>query len=461
MGNIMHRRLGDKPPVAVSAQGMLVRDSGGNTYIDACGGAAVSTLGHGHPDILSAIHRQIDRNACAHSAFFTTDVAEELSERLIAGAPAGLNQVYLVSGGSEAMEAALKLARQFFVAAGATERTTFIARRGSYHGNTLGALAVGDSAWGRSQFDPLLMNVARVAPCYEYRERADGQTRDDYTMALLQEIEATLLATGAEKVIAFCAEPVVGATGGAIAPTNGYFRGVRALCDKYGILLIADEVMCGMGRTGTMHALEQDGVTPDIAVIGNGLGAGYLPIGAVLARGTLVERMRKGAAVFQHGHVYTGHPVAAAAALAVQKVIERDDLLAAVRLRGESLRRMLRDAFGSHEHVGDIRGRGLFMALELVRERSTRQPFDPALKLHAAIKAQAMANGLMVFPGGGTIDGVHGDHVLIAPPFIATDADLSEIVSRLSDAVEAALVYGAQQAVRVGGFEVLPAFCRI
>jgi hypothetical protein len=424
---------------------MLVRDSMGNTYLDACGGAAVSTLGHGHPDILSAIHRQIDRNAYAHSAFFTTDVAEELAERLKAGAPEGLSEVFLLSGGSEAMETALKLARQYFVASGATERTTFIARRLSYHGNTLGALAVGDNAWRRGQFAPLLMDVPRVAPCYEYRDRADGQSSDDYTVALLREIEAVILATGAHKVIGFCAEPVVGASGGAIAPTAGYFRGVRTLCDKYGILLIADEVMCGMGRTGTMHALEQDGISPDIAVIGNGLGAGYQPIGAVLARGSLVERLRGGTGVLQHGHPYTGHPVAAAAALAVQKVIERDDLLAAVRQRGEALRRMLRTAFGDHEHVGDIRGRGLFLGLEFVRDRSTKEPFDPATRLHAAIKAQAMAHGLMVYPGGGTIDGVRGDHVLIAPPFIATDADLAEIVSRLADAVDAALVYGLQE----------------
>ncbi len=443
MSNIIHRSLRHTPPVAISAQGMMVRDSQGNTYIDACGGAAVSSLGHGHPDILTAIHRQLDRNAYAHTSFFTTDVAEELAERLVAGAPEGLTEVYLVSGGSEAMETALKLARQYFVENGQSERTVFISRRQSYHGNTLGALAVGGNEWRRRHFAPLLMDVPRVAPCYEYRDRPVGQSRDDYTDGLLQEIEATILATGPEKVIGFCAEPVVGATGGAIPPTPGYFRGVRSLCDKYGILFIADEVMCGMGRTGTMYAIEQDGVSPDIITIAKGLGAGYQPIGAVLAQGSLVERLRNGSGMFQHGHTYIGHPVAAAAALAVQKVIERDDLLAAVRLRGEAFRRMLRDAFGDHEHVGDIRGRGLFLALELVRDRATKEPFDPSLKLHAAVKAQAMAHGLMVYPMGGTIDGLNGDHILLAPPFIATDADLSEITSRLIDSVDAAFAYGA------------------
>ena len=443
MSRIIHRSLRHTPLVADSAQGMLVRDSRGRTYLDACGGAAVSSLGHGHPDILDAIYRQLDRCAYAHTSFFTTDVAEELAERLVAGAPEGLSEVYLVSGGSEAMETALKLARQYFVESGQAERAIFISRRQSYHGNTLGALAVGGNEWRRRHFAPLLMDVPRVAPCYEYRDRPAGQARDDYTATLLQEIEATILATGPEKVIGFCAEPVVGATGGAIPPTPGYFAGVRRLCDKYGILFIADEVMCGMGRTGTMYAIEQDGVAPDIITIAKGLGAGYQPIGAVLAQGALVERIRSGSGAFEHGHTYIGHPVAAAAALAVQKVIERDDLLATVRQRGQALRRMLRDALGEHEHVGDIRGRGLFMALEFVRDRSTREPFDPALKLHAAIKAQAMARGLMVYSMGGTVDGLNGDHVLLAPPFIASESDLAEIVSRLSDAIDAALAYGA------------------
>ncbi|MBW8896923.1 MAG: aspartate aminotransferase family protein [Massilia sp.] len=439
MSHIIHRNLRQAPPVAVSAQGMLVRDSRGNTYLDASGGAAVSSLGHGHPDILAAMHRQIDRLAYAHTAFFTTEAAEELAERLAAGAPDGLSEVYLVAGGSEAMEAAMKLARQYFVETGRPERSIFIARRQSYHGNTLGALAVGGNEWRRRYFEPLLIDVPHVAPCYEYRGRAEGQAQDDYTAGLLRELEAQIVASGPEKVIAFCAEPVVGATGGAVPPTPGYFLGVRALCDKYGILFIADEVMCGMGRTGTMYAIEQDGVVPDIVTIAKGLGGGYQPIGAVLAQGALIDQLREGSGSFQHGHTYLGHPVAAAAALAVQKVIERDDLLAQVRQRGEFFRRALREAFGGHEHVGDIRGRGLFLALELVQDRATKAPFAPARKLHAAIKNEAMARGLMVYPMGGTIDGQHGDHVLLAPPFIASEGDLNEIVSRLQDAVDAAL----------------------
>jgi adenosylmethionine-8-amino-7-oxononanoate aminotransferase len=439
MSHLIHRNLRRPPPIAVSASGLTVRDSRGNSYLDASGGAAVSSLGHGHPDVLAAMHAQIDRNAYAHTAFFSSEAAEELAARLANDAPGDLDHVYLVSGGSEAMETALKLARQYHVEAGQNERSVFIARRQSYHGNTLGALAIGGNEWRRRPFEPLLIDVPRVSPCYEYRDRAEGQTVADYTGGLLAELEAAILAAGPERVIGFVAETVVGATAGAVPPTPGYFKGVRALCDRYGILLIADEVMCGMGRTGTLYAFEQENVVPDLAVLGKGLGAGYQPIGAVLAREHVVRRLRDGSGAFQHGHTYMGHPVAAAAALAVQKVIQRDCLLGAVTVRGASFKRMLKEAFGAHPHVGDIRGRGMLLALELVRDRASKAPFDPALKLHAAVKDQAMARGLMVYPMGGTIDGHRGDHILLAPPFIATEAELAEITSRLADALTRAL----------------------
>ena len=439
MSHIIHRSLRQTPPVAVAAGGVTIRDSSGKTYIDASGGAAVSSLGHGHPHVIAAMHRQIDQCAYAHTAFFTTEVAEELADRLVAQAPAGIKSVYLVSGGSEAMETALKLARQYFVEGGEEGRSVFIARRQSYHGNTLGALAVGGNEWRRKPFAPLLMEVPRVAPCYEYRDRAERQTQAEYTAGLLDELETAILKAGPDKVIAFVAEPVVGATGGAIPPTPGYFKGVREICDRHGILFIADEVMCGMGRTGTMFAIEQDGVAPDIIAVAKGLGAGYQPVGAVLAQGAIVERLRHGSGSFLHGHTYIGHPVAAAAALAVQEVIERDGLLQQVQRRGATLRRMLGDVFGQHEHVGDIRGRGLFVGIELVRDRATKEPFAPQRRLHAAVKAEAMARGLMVYPMGGTIDGQRGDHILLAPPFIVSASDLSEIVARLAEAVDAAL----------------------
>ncbi|MES2076195.1 MAG: aspartate aminotransferase family protein [Pseudomonadota bacterium] len=439
MSHLIHRHLWQRPPVAVGASGVYIDDSQGRRYLDASGGAAVSSLGHGHPDVLAAMHAQIERAAYAHSGFFTTEAAEELAALLAAEAPGDLDHVYLTSGGSEAIEAALKLARQYYVERGEAQRGVFIARRQSYHGNTLGALALGGNAQRRRHFAPLLIDVARVAPCYAWREQAPGQSEAEYTAGLLAELEACIVAAGPRRVIGFCAEPVVGATGGAIPPTAGYFKGVRALCDKHDILLIADEVMCGMGRTGTLHALEQDGVVADLVALGKGLGAGYQPIGAVLARAPLVAALREGSGAFEHGHTYGSHPVAAAAALAVQRVLRRDGLVAQAALRGAQLRALLDEAFGDHPHVGDIRGRGLLLGLELVRERAGKAPFAPALQLHARIKRQAMARGLMVYPMGGTVDGERGDHILLAPPFIVSQAELGEIVGRLGEALAAAL----------------------
>ncbi len=436
MTRILHRSLRALLPTAVAAQGIHITDSEGRSYIDACGGAAVSCLGHGHPEVLAAMRAQIDRIAYAHTSFFTTEVAEELADTLIADAPAGMTHVYLVSGGSEAIEAALKMARQYFVEIGEPERTTFIARRQSYHGNTLGALAVGGNERRRRQFAPLLIDVARVSPCYEYRDRRESESAEQYGERLAEELEATIHAIGARRVIAFVAETVVGATLGAVPPTPGYFPRVRAICDRHGILFIADEVMCGMGRTGTLHAVEQEGVAPDLIVIAKGLGGGYQPVGAVLVAQRIVETFRQGSGLFQHGHTYIGHPVAAAAALAVQKIIRGDGLLDQVKSRGAYFERRLRSALTSHPNVGDIRGRGLLWGVELVEDRATKRPFDPRFQLHVKVKAGAMEHGLMVYPMGGTIDGEHGDHVLLAPPFIVGEADLDAIVDRLAGAIE-------------------------
>jgi adenosylmethionine-8-amino-7-oxononanoate aminotransferase len=439
MSHILHRSLRGTLPLAASGRGIRIVDTAGREYLDASGGAAVSCLGHGHPDVIRAMHEQVDRIAYAHTSFFSTAVAEELADHLVAHAPEGISHVYLVSGGSEAIEAALKLARQYFVEIGQPQRRHFIARRQSYHGNTLGALAVGGNEWRRRQFAPLLIDVAHVAPCYEYRDRRANETPEGYGARLALEFEETVDRLGGGNVIAFCAETVVGATAGALVPVPGYLRRIRDICDRHGILYIADEVMCGMGRTGTLYAVEQEGVAPDLIAIAKGLGGGYQPVGGVLVADKITGAIGRGSGFFQHGHTYIGHPTACAAALAVQKLIERDDLLAAVRGQGAGLRDLLHAALGNHPHVGDIRGRGLFMALELVEDRASKTPFDPGLRLHARVKAEAMARGLMVYPMGGTIDGRRGDHVLLAPPFIVTDGELAEIVDRLGAAVDAAL----------------------
>jgi adenosylmethionine-8-amino-7-oxononanoate aminotransferase len=439
MTHILHRQIGHDYPVAVSGQGITIRDAQGKDYIDASGGAAVSCLGHSHPDILAAMHEQLDTLAYAHTSFFTTRVAEELADDLVAHAPKGMTQVYFVSGGSEAVETALKLARQYFVERGEPERKHFIARKQSYHGNTLGALAVGGNAWRRKQFAPLLIETFHVSPCYEYRDRRADETPQAYGERLAQELEAQIQTFGPKTVLAFVAETVVGATLGAVPAVPGYFKRVREVCDRHGILLILDEVMCGMGRTGTLHACEQEGITPDLMTIAKGLGGGYAPIGAVLIRDKIIDAITRGSGMFQHGHTYLGHALACSASLAVQRVIRRDNLLENVRTQGAHLARRLQERFGNHPFVGDVRGRGLFAGVELVSDRSSKEPFDPKRKLHVRVKKEAMARGLMVYPTGGTIDGVKGDHVLLAPPFIVNAQQVDTIVERLGDAIDAAI----------------------
>jgi adenosylmethionine-8-amino-7-oxononanoate aminotransferase len=437
------QRSGAKLPVAVGGERCHVIDAEGKRYLDASGGAAVSCLGHGHPRIVAAVQAQVAAMAYAHTGFFTNEPMEALADLLIADAPAGIDKVYFVSGGSEATEAALKLARQYFVELGQPQRRHIIARRQSYHGNTLGALAAGGNEWRRRPFAPLLIETHHIAPCYAYRDRRDGETEEAYGRRVADELEAKILELGAETVMAFVAEPVVGATAGAVSAVPGYFKRIREICLRHGVLLILDEVMCGMGRTGTLHACEQEGVAPDIMTVAKGLGGGYQPIGAMLASAKIIAAIEAGSGAFQHGHTYLGHATACAAALAVQHTIREERLLDAVKARGRELAAALDERFGNHAHVGDIRGRGLFMGLELVRDRATKQPFDPALKLHARIKAEAMARGLMCYPMGGTIDGRLGDHVLIAPPYIVTTAEIGELTDKLGAAVDAALANAA------------------
>ncbi|KWB29648.1 hypothetical protein WL34_36010 [Burkholderia cepacia] len=439
MTTVFHRAPRATLPVAVAGDGIEIIDSTGKRYIDACGGAAVSCLGHSNQRVIDAIKRQAQQLAYAHTSFFTTDVAEELADRLVEAAPAGLEHVYFVSGGSEAVEAALKLARQYFVEKGEPQRRHFIARRQSYHGNTLGALAIGGNAWRREPFLPLLIEAHHVSPCYAYRDLQAGETDEVYAQRLADELEQKIVELGADNVAAFVAETVVGATAGAVPPVRTYLKKIRTVCDKYGMLLILDEIMSGMGRTGYLYACDEDGVAPDLLTIAKGLGAGYQPIGATLVSDRIYRTIVDGSGFFQHGHTYLGHATACAAALEVQRVIAEEKLLDNVKARGEQLRASLREHYGAHPHVGDVRGRGLFVGVELVRDRDTKATFDPALKLHAAVKREAMQRGLMVYPMGGTIDGVHGDHILVAPPFICTAQQIDTIVERLSGAIDAAL----------------------
>ncbi len=434
---VLHRSLRETPPKAIGGEGVYLIAEGGRRVLDASGGAAVSCLGHQHPRVIGAMVKQASQLAYAHTAFFSSEPAEQLAETLVGHEPGGLGYAYFVSGGSEAIEASIKLARQYFIERGEPQRTHFIARRQSYHGNTLGALAAGGNAWRREPYAPLLSSAfSHVTPAFAYHEKRDEESDADFVARLAAELEAEFLRLGPDTVAAFIAEPVVGATAGCVPAPDGYFRKVREICDRHGALLILDEVMCGMGRTGTMHAWEQEGIAPDIQAIAKGLGGGYQPIGAMLASNGIIHTIRAGSGAFQHGHTYLAHPLACAAALEVQHVIRDENLLERVKARGRQLEQRLTERFGNHRHVGDIRGRGLFWAIELVADRASRTPFDPALKLHQKIKAAAFANGLGCYPGGGTVDGRRGDHVLLAPPYIATPDEIDLIVDKLGTAVD-------------------------
>jgi len=439
MHHVFPRHTKSAPPKAVAGEGCYLIDESGKRYLDASGGAAVSCLGHGDAEVTAAIKAQLDQLAYAHTSFFTSEPAEALADLLIEHAPKGLERVYLVSGGSEAVEAAIKLARQYFVEKGETGRQHLIARRQSYHGNTLGALAAGGNMWRRRQFAPLLLDVSHIAPCYEYRLRETAESAEAYGQRAAQELEDEILRLGPETVMAFIAEPVVGATLGAVPAVAGYFRRIREICDRYGVLLILDEVMCGMGRTGHLFACEADGITPDILCIAKGLGGGYQPIGAMLCSGEIYQTIVDGSGFFQHGHTYVGHPAAAAGGLAVVSAILERGLVARVQKMGAALQAALSAQFGNHPHIGDIRGRGLFLGLELVEDRQTKVPFPPERALAARVKSAAMGAGMICYPMAGTIDGQQGDHILLAPPYILEEAHIAEIVDKLSAALEQAL----------------------
>ena len=431
---VFHRQLRHGYPLAVGGDGPYLIDDQGRRYLDGSGGAAVSCLGHNHPAILAAMQAQMAKLEYAHTSFMTSEPAEALADDLVAHAPAGISHVYFVSGGSEGVEAALKMAVQFHAERGQPQRTSIIARWQSYHGNTLGALSAGGNRWRRAQFAPLLSgSMSHISACYEYRGRGSDETVQAYGLRMADELEAQIQRLGPDKVAAFIAEPVVGATLGAVPAVPGYFERINEICKRHGVLLILDEVMCGMGRTATLHACEQEGVVPDIEVVAKGLGAGYQPIGALLVQQHVVEAFRQGSGFFQHGHTYLGHPIACAAALAVQHEVRR--LLPQVRSHGQTLDALLRDALGPHPNVGDIRGRGLFMGIELVADRGSKVPLDPASKVYARIKAAAMDRGLLCYPMGGTVDGERGDHILLAPPFNCTLDQLAELSEKLAQAV--------------------------
>jgi len=439
MSHVFHREPLKALPVAVRGEGAYLVDSNGKRYLDASGGPAVSCLGHSHPRVIEAIQRQAAALPFAYSAFFSSQPMEELADMLMIDAPPGIERAFFVGSGSEAIEAALKLARQYFLEIGQPMRRRFIARRQSYHGNTLGALAIGGNEFRRKPYEAMLVAHRHIAPCYAYRERRHDETEETYGQRIADELETVILDLGPETVAAFLAEPVAGATLGAALPVPGYLQRLRAICDRYGVLLIFDEVLCGMGRTGAMYACNDEGVAPDLITVAKGLGAGYQPIGGVLASQRVYNAVAGGSGILRHGHTYMGHTMACAAALAVQRVIREEHLLDNVRRQAHRLRATLEERLGNHHHVGDIRGRGLLVGIELVKDRASKEPFDPRHRLHHRILQEGLQQGIICYPSGGCVDGQRGDHVLLAPPFNVDERQIDEIVELVALAIDSAI----------------------
>lgn len=432
MSYVFHRHCHAKLSTIARGEGVYLFDNQGNQYLDACGGAAVSNLGHSHQAVKQAMLDQIEKVPFAHTGFFTSEASEQLAELICKQMPSQFNHVYLVSGGSEAVESALKMARQYFVECGKPEKKQFIARQQSYHGNTLGALAVGGNEWRREPFKPILHLSHHIAPCYAYRYQREDESELDYSLRAANELEAKILELGADSVMAFVAEPIVGATAGAVPATQGYFKRIREICDRYDVLLIMDEVMCGVGRSGSFFAFEQEQAVPDLVCMAKGLGAGYQPIGAVVANDRVYQAIASGSGFFQHGHTFMAHPVACAAAVATIQTIGDQKLLQAVNQQGAMLKRELESALSDFPYIGDIRGKGLFLGIELVADKVSKIPLPNSTLADKKIKQQAMKNGLMCYPMGGTIDGVNGHHILLAPPFIIERSHIDELVEKLT-----------------------------
>jgi adenosylmethionine-8-amino-7-oxononanoate aminotransferase len=434
--NIFPRHSSYDLPNAVGGDGCYIIDEKGKRYLDASGGAAVSCLGHSDKTIQKAIIEQTEKLAFAHTSFFTSEPAELLANLLAKHSPEGLDKVYFVSSGSEAVEASLKLARQYFVEIGKPEKHKVISRKQSYHGNTLGALAAGGNIWRRSFFEKLLVETSLISPCYPYRYQTQDETELEYGLRVANELEEEIISLGSENVMAFIAETVVGATAGALTPVSGYFKRVREICDKYNVLLILDEVMCGMGRTGSLFACDEEDVIPDILTIAKGLGAGYQPIGAMICQNFIYDAIANGSGFFQHGHTYLGHPVACAASLSVLNKLVNENFSSQVKEKGQYLQKNLEMHLGQNQYVGDIRGRGLFRGIEIVKNRSTKEPFQKKLNIAGKIKREALDIGLICYPMQGTVDGSKGDHILIAPPFIINEDEINELSTKLKSTID-------------------------
>jgi adenosylmethionine-8-amino-7-oxononanoate aminotransferase len=425
-------------PRIVRGSGSYLYDAAGKRYLDGSGGPAVFSLGHAHPEVNAAIVEQLHAVAHGYRYLFTSSPLEQLSEQLLRSCGGAFHDIIYGTSGSEAVESALKVALQYCTARGLQKKRRFISRRRSWHGDSLGALSVSEFAERRTAFEGSLLEVAFVSPANEYRT-PEGLCGEALVAYLAAELEHTITALGADTVAAFIFEPIVGAAGGVVPAPPGYAKAIQAVCRKFDVVLIADEVMCGAGRSGHWRALEFDGVEPDIMCVAKGLAGGYIPLSATLIASHLAAGILKRQPAYLTGHTFTGHTAACAAGLAVQRIIERDGLLERVRSAGAVLQSSLREALTPFDAVGDVRGRGYFIGIELVRDRLTKQPFPKQRGLSFDIAARAFDNGLICYPCSGNVDGIDGDTLIIAPPYNISDLELAELTEKLTAAVGAAL----------------------
>ncbi|EXJ96363.1 hypothetical protein A1O1_01489 [Capronia coronata CBS 617.96] len=437
-------QLHTKIPNVVNSKGNYLYTDDGLEILDATGGAAVACIGHNNPRVKAAIVDQLDKIEYCYSQFFTTPPVEKLSRYLTESTGGLMSRVFIVSSGTEAIEAAIKMARQYFteLPEPQLQRIRFIARKQSYHGNTMGALGTGSHVARRAIYEPMLSpHVSHVSACYPYRGKNDSESDASYVARLAQELEDEFQRVGPDTVCAFVAETVAGATLGAVPPVPGYFAAMKEVCTRHGALFILDEVMSGMGRTGTLHAWEQEGVTPDLQTVAKGLGAGYMPIGALLIGKKVVDVLDHGSGAFVHSQTYQGHALACAAAYEVQAIMQEEDLLANVREMGDYLGISLQQRLGSHPNVGDIRGRGLFWALEFVKDKEKKEPFPAKSQLAKRLQATGVQKEFCIslIPGNGTADGKDGDHIILAPAYNTTRAEIDTIVDRTEKVIKAVL----------------------
>jgi len=437
---LFSRNLRKQYPVAVRGEGCWIIDARGQRYLDASGQAAVVSIGHGVQEIGRAMSRQSGRIAFVHTTQFHSEPAERLAARVLAIAPRNFQnggRVYFTSGGSEATETAIKLARQYFLETKQPSRYRVVARKQSYHGSTLGAMSVSGNVARRAPYAPMIPEWGHVSPCFCYHCPFD-KTYPECNLACADDLDAFLRVNDVSSVAAFLFEPVVGATLGAAPAVDGYTARIAEICRKYGILLIADEVMTGMGRTGKPFASEHWGMEPDIILTGKGIASGYAPLGAVLVAPRLVEAFEKGTAAFMHGFTYQAHPVVTAAGNAVFDYLEAHKLFARVTPAGEMLRKAL-GALENHPNVGQVRGLGLLQGVEFVKDKKTREPFPKENGIAEKIRQAALEKNVLVYPGQGTVDGLRGDHVLLAPPFIIKAEECEQIAGALKYALDKVL----------------------